>query len=150
MLLCWQGWCIGQQTFTVTGIDVSGGNGKMSVTVGQFDYGMLTDGDINLISGVQQPFDIVVPTGTDPLAEAVSDFNLYPNPATRVVILRNIGEKTGGLFYRLVDSDGKELQKAPILETETLISLDNYKASVYFIILMNHFRNLKTFKIIKN
>lgn len=150
MSLCWQGWCLGQQAFTVTGIDVSGGNGKMSATVGQVDYGVVSDGGVSLISGVQQPFDVLVPTATDPLPDVLPGITLYPNPSSRFIILKYNGEKYGELLYRLVDSDGKELERAPVQQPETIISLDHYKPSAYFVIVMKHSKILKIFKIIKN
>ena len=150
MVLCWQGWCMGQQAFTASGIDVSGINGSMSVTIGQINYGVMSDGNVILIAGVQQPFETPVETATDPLPNATMDFTLFPNPSTRMVILKLIGQKSGDLSYRLVDSEGKELEKAPLLQTETFISLDSYKASIYFLIVMDITHNLKIFKIIKN
>jgi hypothetical protein len=50
----------------------------------------------------------------------------------------------------LIDADGKELETAPVIKDETIVSLNNFRNSVYFLIVMNHSGNLKIFKIIKN
>jgi hypothetical protein len=150
MSLCWQCWCSGQQSFTVSGIDVSGSTGTMSVSVGQFDYGVISGENVILIAGVQQPFDTPLQTNAESLPDEGLNFDLYPNPTTNRVILKITGEDLNELSYRLIDADGKELETAPVIKDETIVSLNNFRNSVYFLIVMNHSGNLKIFKIIKN
>jgi hypothetical protein len=149
MFLFWQGLSIGQQSFAVTGINVSAVPGDMSVTIGQADYAVLSDENVILIAGVQQPFDTPLQTNAE-LGDQELNFDLYPNPTTNRVILKITGEDLNELSYRLIDADGKELETAPVLKDETIVSLNNFRNAVYFLIVMNHSRNLKIFKIIKN
>lgn len=122
----------------------------MSATVGQFDYGVISDENSVLIAGVQQPFDTPLQTNSESIPGEGVIFDLYPNPTTNMVILKTTGVNTGDLSWCLLNSDGTELEAAPVLKTETAISLRNYKPSVYILIVRNPSGNLKIFKVIKN
>ena len=136
------------------GAIAGGGNatnltGSFSYSVGQIVNSFSTGANGSVAEGLQQPFEIWT-LGTDNFPNIVLEMSVYPNPATSNITLVISDLISENLYFQLVDVTGKQISETKILNKETQISLENLNASIYFLIVNNQMKTIKTFKIIKN
>jgi hypothetical protein len=70
-------------------------------------------------------------------------------PATDFITLRIKNYEIQYLSYKLYDINGTILRNSTIDNTEIIISMQNLKASIYFLKVIHGLKDIKTFKIIK-
>jgi uncharacterized protein (TIGR02145 family) len=77
---------------------------------------------------------------------------VYPNPATEFVILniQSQSYNSENLSYQLYDMTGKLLENNRITGNKTNIDLRDVVPSIYFLKVIQGYKEVKTFKIIKN
>lgn len=137
-----------QQSVNVSGGNASGSNGNASYSVGQVVYATATGTNGSANQGVQQPFDIST-LGTDDFPNISLAMSVYPNPTSASVSLKIDNFDLEHVSYVLADVQGKLISNGKITQTETPISLENTASGVYFLLISNNAKAMKTFKIIK-
>ena len=138
-----------QQNTVATGGDISGAGGSISYSIGQIDYSTSTGSGGNLSEGVQQPYVISITTGMA-VTNIQLNFLVFPNPTINNVVLSVDQTDIIGIFYQLLDMQGKLISENKISESKTIISMENLNASIYFIKIVKNNSEIKTFKVIKN
>ncbi len=139
-----------QESVSAAGGNASGNGGSVSHTIGQVVYQTHIGPDASVAEGVQQPFEILGTTGTEDTKGISLSATLFPNPVSEVLQLQVKSESLQDLRYQLIDTHGKALHSAPIVDHLTRIDLHHMPASSYFLQIMKGKGELKTFKIIKN
>ncbi|MCZ8196416.1 MAG: T9SS type A sorting domain-containing protein [Flavobacterium sp.] len=138
-----------QNAVVASGGDATGTGGKVSYSVGQiaYTYASGTNGSVN--QGVQQPFEIST-LGNDNFPNIVLEMSVYPNPTANNVTLKISDFSTENLSYQLFDIAGKQILSEQVANSVTEINMDNLNSAIYFLIINNQNKIIKTFKIIKN
>ena len=138
-----------QETIPASGGNASGTGGSASYSVGQITYTTHTGTTGSVAHGVQQAFEISVIIGIEETAINLV-ISAYPNPTTDFLQLKVENEMMKDLSFQLFDMSGKLLQNKKITDNQTNIVMTNFKASIYFVKVMQGNKEVKIFKIIKN
>jgi hypothetical protein len=138
-----------QDAIATTGKTLTGTGGSVSYTVGQVSYTTNTSTSGTMLQGVQVPFEISV---IDGINEAAFDlmYSAYPNPTSGTLTLKTENINIENHSYQLFDISGKLLDSRKIESNETIIYLEAYTSSTYFLKITKGNETIKTFKIIKN
>lgn len=152
-LLVLTGWA--QSNTVTTGGSANGNGGSATYTVGQIAVQTLTDGNISLSEGVQQPFEIST-VGIDEYPGISLYAKVFPNPTLGKLTLELSEETAQILFsnssqlqYRLSDANGKTLKSGNIVSNTSVVDLSDFAPGSYFISISNAKKILKTFKVVK-
>ena len=139
-----------QNAIPASGGNASGSGGTVSYTVGQTIYTTNSGMNGTVSQGVQQPYEILTVFVSEETKEISLECSAFPNPVDDYIKLKvkNITEEN--LSYLLYDISGKLLLTQKIINAETLISMNNLPAAVYFLKINDNNKEVKTFKIIKN
>ena len=138
-----------QETVSASGGNATGTTGSMSYTVGQVFYSSVTGTNSKVAEGVQQPYDIFRVTSSREnmgLSETVS---VYPNPTTEHMFIKFKTPINKGLSYQLFNTQGQLLTGKTINSSQTIISMDSYVPSIYYIKIFQNHKEVTSFKIIK-
>ncbi len=139
-----------QEAISPVGGNASGSGGTMCYTVGQIAYQTLWAKNAYLSEGVQQPYEISIVTGMDEAADISLSLKAYPNPASKYLVL-DVGDCQNRLLsYKLYNLSGQCVQQAGISKVQSTINMAQLPAGVYLLKVVDHSKELKTFKIIKN
>jgi len=139
-----------QTAVTTTGGNASGSGGSVSYTTGQVVYTTNTGTGGSVAQGVQQPYEISVPTGLEEAQDINLVFSAYPNPASDFLILAVGYYDYQKLSYLLYDMIGNLLENKKVTGNQTYISMENFLPGTYFLKIIDNRKEIKTFKIIKN
>ena len=139
----------GQETIPATGGTATGSGGKVTYTVGQLVYNVITGANVFIIQGVQQPYEISVATAIKGTEDITLECVVYPNPAEGFIMLLIRSFENDNMRFRLYDMNGLLLQDKKIEEKETEISLDNLSSAIYFLKIIKDNKEVKVFKIVK-
>ena len=139
-----------QSTISASGNNGSGIGGTVSYTVGQVVYTTINGSNGKITQGVQQPYEISVVTGIEGAKDITLEFLVYPNPATDYIKLKIKNFEIENLSYQLYDISGAKLKTDILNSNENTISMQDVRASTYFLKVLQGRREIKTFKIIKN
>ena len=101
------------------------------------------------MAGVQQPYEISVPTALENTEDILLELSAYPNPTTDVLTLRTGERDIENISYRLFDMNGKLIKAGKLTGPETPVNMQSLAPSVYFIKVIQNDKEIKTFKIIK-
>ena len=141
-----------QSAFVPVGGDSQSNNGSVNYTVGQIAVQTSTNsnGDIALMEGVQQPYEIVI-IGVDEYPQIVLNALVYPNPTDNLAELHLNGFEIpiSGLSAKLYDGKGKMLQTLTVTDDITTIQIGHYATGIYFLEVGDGKRVLKTFKVVR-
>lgn len=138
-----------QQGVVSSGGNTTGINGFSSYTIGQVAYMSVSGSGGSINQGVQQPFEIFT-LGIDNFPEISLSMKVYPNPVVSLVNLNIENYTENNLEYQLFDLSGKLITTQKISQSETQIQLENLPSAVYLLNVLDNYKVLKTFKIIKN
>lgn len=138
-----------QEAVVASGGDAAGTGGSVSYSVGQVVYTTNTGAGGSVMAGVQQPYEISVPTALENTEDIILEFSAYPNPTTDILKLRSGVRDFESISYRLFDMNGKLIKASRITGTETSVNMQSLAPSVYFIKVIQNDKEIKTFKIIK-
>lgn len=138
-----------QEAIPAAGSDATGTGGSASYSVGQVLYTTESGSNGSAAKGVQQPYEIFATVGIK-LTSISLGLDVYPNPATDILILRVEDITLLSLSLQLYDIHGKLLEGQKIVENSTSIKMENLPCSTYFLKVLQNQRGIKTFKIIKN
>ncbi|MBP2617430.1 T9SS type A sorting domain-containing protein [Chryseobacterium jejuense] len=137
-----------QSAILATGMDVSGGNGSVSYSIGQVAY-LYKGAGSQILEGVQQPYEIVTLTTRETATSDLKDILLYPNPFKDYLYLDFTTNNFKEAEYQLFDAQGKLIRKDVILQSKSELNFSDIPSAMYIIRINQHGENLKTFKIIK-
>ena len=105
-----------QQSVPVSGGSLNGTGGNVVFTVGQMNYGNITDkNSISAVGGIQQPIEIEQMVKVDPSFNISLKCSISPNPTSDFINLKVDDEKYKELSFELVDINGKILINMPNL-----------------------------------
>lgn len=136
-----------QQAVVSSGKNASGSNGSVSFSVGQVFYNLHTGHNGNVSEGVQQPYEIFVVTSLPEFKNIKLTCLAYPNPVRNSL---NLWVKNAeGISYQLYDLNGKVIFADTVKGSETVISMNDLVPAMYFLKVLMHNVEVKTFKIIK-
>jgi hypothetical protein len=139
-----------QDATLAAGGKATGAGGSATYSVGQIANKVQTGSNGSVIQGVQQPYEISVVTGIEEALEITLDFLVYPNPTTDFITLKTGSYSLTNLSYQLLSLGGNTLENKKIDKDELVISMRNQPSSIYFLMVYDQKRLIKTFKIIKN
>ncbi len=140
-----------QQSVPVSGGNINGSGGNGVFTVGQMNYGSITDkNNVSVVKGIQQPIEINQPTNVDPSFNMAIKCSVSPNPTSDFVYLKIDDTKFKEYYFELIDLNGKPLISNPITENSTEIDLREFISANYLIKIMHQNKIITTFKIFKN
>jgi len=139
----------GQETITVTGGTATGSGGSVTFTSGQVTYLTLSGTTWTVSQGVQQPYEISVPTAIENTGYINLVCTVFPNPTIGSLKLVVESSDYENLRFRLFNINGVLLRDNKVEAGETEIFLDGLSSSVYFLKVMNRNKELKVFKIVK-
>lgn len=142
---------INAQQSSVSGGGVSQNNtgtATVSYTIGLPFYTshMDTLGSINM--GLQHAYDII-PTSVNEKSIQVSAFT-YPNPTTDFVTIEIKEKEITNFRFVLSDIKGKIIQEGILIQPKTELTLKMLPSSTYLISILQHDKEINTFKIIKH
>lgn len=138
-----------QNAFT-SGGNASGSGGSVSYSVGQVVYATNIGSGGSVAQGVQQPYEISVPTGLEDAKDINLVFLAYPNPTVDILILKIGNYDNNSLSYMLYDINAKILENKKVTGSQTHITMGNLFPGTYFLKIVAGRKEIKTFKIIKN
>lgn len=138
-----------QESIVVAGGNATGAGGSSSYSIGQVAYTSLPGSGGFIVQGVQQPYEINT-LGNDEFTGINLLMTAYPNPTVDVLNLHVVNDKLENLSYNLFDMNGKVLAKnSKITTSETTVSMQGLNQGIYFLVVNNNNKAIKTFKIIK-
>jgi hypothetical protein len=142
-----------QESVNASGGNASGSGGSVSYSAGQVFYTTHSNAFGKVSQGVQQPFEILVPTGFEDVKGINLSCTVYPNPTNDFVILKvdasaNFNIKS--MSYQLYEINGKLLDNKKLAGKETIIDLSKLVPATYLIKIIEDHKEIKAFKIIKN
>jgi hypothetical protein len=140
----------GQSTIPATGGNASGAGGSLSYSVGQIVYTTNVGTTGSLAQGVQQPYEISVPTALENTEGITLEYKVYPNPTKGMLTLSLKPFDSDNFRFKLFDINGLLLQEKKVESEITYISMDSYNPSIYFLRIIKDNLEVKVFKIIKN
>ncbi len=137
-----------QEAVLTTGGEASGDGGTVSYSVGQVVYTTNTGTSGSVLQGVQQPYEISVPTAMENTEDVIL-ISAYPNPVKDILKLKTGQRDFNALSYRLFDMGGRLIMEEKITGSETSINMQTLSPSVYLLKVIEDDKEIKTFKIIK-
>lgn len=137
-----------QNSVLSSGTSAQSVGGFVSYSVGQLVFTTNTGVNATVAQGVQQPIEISVELDL-PEVSGINLTRVYPNPTSNFINLKIEKYELENLSFSLLDVNGRVLSKNIIIDNLTLISLEKYPVSTYYLSVLKEDRNIKTFKIIK-
>ena len=139
-----------QESINAAGKNASGSGGSVSYSVGQTTYHTQIGTNASAADGVQHPYEIWVVTSIGDAMGINHNISVFPNPTKYFLTLEVSDFDLTGLTYQLFDMSGKILREELIIDTHTLIDLNQIVPAVYFVRVILAKKEIKTFKVIKN
>ena len=150
----------GQQAIPATGGNATGSGGSVSFSVGQVVYTTKQSSGGIISEGVQQSYEISVISGVGDEKTITLFCSVYPNPVVSDLTLRVDENIIHPLAYQLYTIDGKFIQYAAIVSSETTIAMGSLSTGLYLLRIVetkstvapssSSLRVVKIFKIVKN
>jgi hypothetical protein len=138
-----------QQTISAAGGDANGTGGTVSYTVGQVAYTTNTGTNGSVSQGIQQVYEISVVSDIDEYTDIKLSVATYPNPVEDKLILKIEAENATEYDYQIFDMNGSLIEANKIVSNESIIFMGNLSPAIYFLIVTEGQKEIKTFKIIK-
>jgi hypothetical protein len=138
-----------QETIPVVGGTATGSGGSVTFTSGQVTYLTLSGTNWTVSQGVQQPYEISIPTAAENTGYINLVCTVFPNPTRGLFKLVVESSDYENLRFRLFNINGVLVIDNKIKARETEISLDDLSSTVYFLKVINSNKELKVFKIVK-
>lgn len=140
---------LAQSAFLPAGGEATGVGGTASFSLGQVAYTTDIGDNIVVIAGVQQPYELFIPTDIE-VPEIPFSLEVFPNPTTDILTIKVKDANFHRMNYTLSSLSGKLLKHNTIDAKDTFISLSGLARGTY-LLSVHYSKNLiQTFKIIKN
>jgi len=142
-----------QESVNASGRNALGTGGSVSYSIGQVFYTTNANAFGKVSQGVQQPYVISVPTGFEDVKGISLSCMVYPNPTNDFVTLKvdasaNFNIKS--MSYQLYEINGKLLDHKKLTSKESIIDMSKLVPGTYLIKVIEDYKEIKAFKIIKN
>jgi hypothetical protein len=138
-----------QENILATGGTATGSGGTSSYSVGALFVGTQTGTNGSVSQGIQQPFEIAT-LGSDAFTQINLEMAVYPNPTVDQLHLVVSNTEWSNLTYQLLDMGGKIIsENQKITAPETPVPMQSFSQGIYFLIVKDNSKTVKTFKIIK-
>jgi hypothetical protein len=138
-----------QESILASGGTAIGSGGTSSYSVGEIFVGTQTGTNGSVAQGTQQPFEVST-LGNDEFPQINLEMSVYPNPTIDKLNLLIGNEQWSNLTYQFFDINGKILsENKKIAAPETSISMQIFSQGIYFLVIKDSKKTIKTFKIIK-
>jgi hypothetical protein len=154
IIICCCSLCLAQQVVSTSGGHSENSSAKISWTIGEPVISTLSNGSYILTQGIHQSKLLI--DAVEELIISGLEISAFPNPVNEVINLKVIYLTTDRpdmlrkkISFQLFDMNGKVLIKKQIESTETVIQMNGYAPSSYFLKVMLDKKLVKTFKIIK-
>ncbi len=154
LMLMWNITLQAQQVVSTSGNHAENGSAQMSWTVGEIVTATVSSGDNILTQGFHQSRLTV--TAIEEVEVPDFEISAFPNPATECIHLTLISllqSPERGMwkdfYFQLYDLNGRLLMYEHIEGPETVIRMDSYIPSTYFLKIIKNNKEVRTFKIIK-
>jgi hypothetical protein len=148
------GLCQAQQVISSSGDHSVNGTAQLSWAAGEPVISTLSSVSNILTQGMHQGKLLI--NAVEELVLPGLEISAFPNPASEVVNLKVAYLPTTRpdirrmeISYQLFDMNGKVLVEKQIKSTETVIWMNSYAPSTYFLKVMIDKKSVKTFKITK-
>ncbi len=141
-----------QTTTNSSGGQANGSGGKASYSVGQIAYSTHNGSNGIVAEGVQQVYEIAVPTGMELDKRINLSVLVYPNPSTDYLQLQVDASATLSIHelqYQLFNIQGKLLQTNKLSSSKTQINMSSYTSAIYLLRVVRKNQTIKEFKITK-
>jgi len=136
-----------QQVVAAAGSTFSNANGSLSYTLGEGVAQTLSVGSITLTEGFHQTtISISVVNEMTDLGFTISAF---PNPTSDFLKLKVDRVNLAGLQYLFYDVNGKLLSQKNVESNETNLAVQQLTTGIYFLVVRDGTKEVKSFKIIK-
>jgi hypothetical protein len=137
-----------QNTPLTSGGEATGSGGTVSYSIGQVFYSIASSTEGSMNAGVQQSY--VISTSMDETSNEIQlSLLAFPNPTRDYLNLKIEGERIPGLLYRILDMSGQEIDAGQALNG-TVINVQDFASSTYFLQIIDSKKTIKSFRIIKN
>ncbi|MGV7107241.1 T9SS type A sorting domain-containing protein [Flavobacterium sp. U410] len=136
---------LAQENSVSAGGETIGSGGSSSYSIGQTNYAFQTDGNINIIEGVQQPYEISVLEIKD--FGLIENISVFPNPTTQFVTISI--QEFEGLEFQLFDINGRLIQSGKLSNSKTTINVSQLPQATFLLNILKNNSIGNTFKIIK-
>lgn len=136
-----------QEVVSTAGNTFTNSNGSMSFTIGEGVTNTLTTGEQTITQGFQQPHLSV--SMINQMRDLGFTITVFPNPVTDVLTLKIGKDDVLGMQYMFFDLAGKPFNRKNLVNPETTIPVEHFRAGVYIIKILEGSKELKSFKIIK-
>ncbi len=139
-----------QDNMNTSGGNAEGNGGTESYSIGQVVCHTYTGTNGSSAEGVQQPYEIsnILSIEEKPGISLLA--TAFPNPANEGLTLQINEPVISDLSYQLLDFHGRILLSERITDNQTSIGMSNRVPATYFLKVTQGYKEIKTFKIIKN
>ena len=138
-----------QENILASGGTAIGTGGTSSYSVGEIFIGTQTGTNGSVAQGTQQPFEIST-LGNDEFPQINLEMSVYPNPTVDRLNLLIGNKEWSNLTYQLFDINGKIIsENQKTTASETPVSMQSFSQGIYFLVVKDSKKTVKTFKIIK-
>lgn len=154
IIICCCSLCLAQQVISTAGNHSENDIVQLSWTIGEPVIFTLSNGSNILTQGMHQSKLII--DAIEEIGISGLEISAFPNPANEFVNLQvqqllteQPNEMLKDISFHLYDMNGKVLMQKQIVNIETIIQMNGYSPSTYFLKIMIGKKIIKTFKIIK-
>lgn len=140
-----------QAAVTSAGGDAAGSGGTSAYSIGQVAYTSSIGEAGTINQGVQQPYDVIMVYTKDPGLPLSA--TIFPNPTAASILLKMDEDFHPDLIedltYWVYDLNSRLLLQGPVTSAMTVLPMDHLIGSTYFLRVVQHGMEMKTFKIFK-
>lgn len=136
-----------QETSLTAGGEASGSGGTLSYSIGQNVYETSTGSNGEVITGVQQSYEITDILGLEEAIGINLSVAAYPNPTANYLTLKV--DEISNLTFQLYDTNGRFLQNEKITSIKTRIDMTRLAPAIYFLRVVKNNKEIKIIKIVK-
>jgi hypothetical protein len=148
LLGCFNHQIYAQQSPVSSGGDAKSASGSFSFSYGQISYTEIETNSISICQGVQQAFEIY-DLGFSLGSNTNLKLSVFPNPFSSYVNLKIDNLDRSTLESSVFDAAGRLLSTQKIKQRETKINIDFLPSAVYFIVITDAGKMIKSFKVVK-
>ena len=129
--------------------DISSG-GSVSSSIGLSPSTIASNGSYTVSSGTQQPYEISMYLSVVDISNKSIDVKIYPNPFSENVFVKfSEGFGKEKYTYRIIDQNGRIINKGNLRESSNILNLQNLSTGNYILEINQSGKTINTYKIIK-
>ena len=125
-----------QESVVISGGEISGPGGSMSISIGQTFYQTNNDAIYSEVQGVQQPFEFSIVSSTD-IQNKLKNIDTYPILASQYITILNDDYSLEKIKFEIFNLRGQKVKEGELIGPKQIIQITDIKVGNYFI----HFRH---------